>query len=412
MENAVTNEDRIFAYIESSWPAMVELEALLTAIPAIAPEFGGDGEYKKAAALERWLRNRGFSDIMRYDAPDPRVSSGRRPNLVATIGGIEDSRLWIISHIDVVPEGGRDMWKSDPFKLEFHDGAVWGRGVEDDQQGIVSSIFAALTFLDTGIKPRRTLKLLFVADEESGSVHGMQYLLKSEKLFRKDDFIVIPDGGNSRGTNIEVAEKSILWMKILTKGKQSHAAVPDQGVNAFLAASDLALRLHAMESEVCRERDDLFEPDRSTINPTKKEANVQNINTIPGDDVFDVDMRILPRYPLDLIIEESEKRMRAIEKTYDVVVSYEILQRNESRATAVDSPVVEPLSEAIRGTYLVEPKTMGVGGGTVGAYLRRSDFDVVIWCRQDGTAHQPNENASVANIVGDAKVFALLASGR
>jgi len=405
----MTNKEKLFAWLDGSTKGIVELESLLTAIPALAPESGGDGELKKAEALEAWLRKHGITDIVRYDSPDPRVSSGKRPNLVATIKGArDDGRVWIMSHTDVVPEGDRGMWKSDPYKVEEHDGKLWGRGVEDNQQGLVSGVFTALAFLENGIVPPRTIKLLFVADEEVGSVHGIQYLLKTQKLFRPDDFIFVPDGGSATGTDIEVAEKNILWMKVTTKGAQTHASMPDKGANAFLAACDLALRLHAMEKEVYPAHDKLFDPDYSTINPTKKEANVPNVNTIPGDDVFCMDMRILPCYPLDGVLAESEKRMRDIEKQYRVKVSYEILQRNESKATPADAPVVKELSKAIREVYKVEPKAIGIGGGSVAAYLRNAGFDSVVWSRLDETAHQPNESCKLENVIGDAKVFAAL----
>jgi succinyl-diaminopimelate desuccinylase len=405
----MTNKEKLFAWLDGSTKGIVELESLLTAIPALAPESGGDGELRKAEALEAWLRKHGITDIVRYDSPDPRVPSGKRPNLVATIKGArDDGRVWIMSHTDVVPEGDRGMWKSDPYKVEEHDGKLWGRGVEDNQQGLVSGVFAALAFLENGIVPPRTIKLLFVADEEVGSVHGIQYLLKTQKLFRPDDLIFVPDGGSATGTDIEVAEKNILWMKVTTKGAQTHASMPDKGANAFLAACDLALRLHAMEKEVYPAHDKLFDPDYSTINPTKKEANVPNVNTIPGDDVFCMDMRILPCYPLDGVIAESEKRMRDIEKQYRVKVSYEILQRNESKATPADAPVVKELSKAIREVYKVEPKAIGIGGGSVAAYLRNAGFDSVVWSRLDETAHQPNEYCKLENVIGDAKVFAAL----
>jgi succinyl-diaminopimelate desuccinylase len=405
----MTNKEKVFAWLDGSTKGIVELESLLTAIPALAPESGGDGELKKAEALEAWLRKHGITDIVRYDSPDPRVPSGKRPNLVATIKGArDDGRVWIMSHTDVVPEGDRGMWKSDPYKVEEHDGKLWGRGVEDNQQGLVSGVFAALAFLENGIVPPRTIKLLFVADEEVGSVHGIQFILKTQKLFRPDDLIFVPDGGSATGTDIEVAEKNILWMKVTTKGAQTHASMPDKGANAFLAACDLALRLHAMEKEVYPAHDKLFDPDYSTINPTKKEANVPNVNTIPGDDVFCMDMRILPCYPLDGVIAESEKRMRDIEKQYRVKVSYEILQRNESKATPADAPVVKELSKAIREVYKVEPKAIGIGGGSVAAYLRNAGFDSVVWSRLDETAHQPNEYCKLENVIGDAKVFAAL----
>jgi succinyl-diaminopimelate desuccinylase len=408
----MTDKEKVFGWLDKSGRSIVELEALLTAIPALAPESGGEGEVKKAEALEAWLRAHGIADIVRYDSPDPRVPSGKRPNLVATIKGKSDAgRVWIMSHTDVVPEGDRGMWKSDPYKVEEHDGKLWGRGVEDNQQGLVSGVFAALAFLESGIVPPRTIKLLFVADEEVGSVHGIQFLLKTQKLFRPDDLIFVPDGGSATGTDIEVAEKNILWMKVTTKGAQTHASMPDKGANAFLAACDLALRLHAMEKEVYPARDKLFDPDYSTINPTKKEANVPNVNTIPGDDVFCMDMRILPCYPLDGVLAESEKRMREIEKQYKVKVSYEILQRNESKATPADASVVKVLSKAIREVYKVEPKAIGIGGGSVAAYLRNAGFDAVVWSRLDETAHQPNENCKLENAIGDAKVFASVVLG-
>ncbi|MCX8013800.1 MAG: M20 family metallo-hydrolase, partial [Rectinema sp.] len=271
------------------------------------------------------------------------------------------------------------------------------------------SVFAALAFVKNGIMPQRTIKLLFVADEEVGSTYGIQYLLAHHALFTKDDLIVIPDGGSADGTEIEVAEKNLCWLKIITKGKQTHAAMSDKGANAFLAASDLAIRLHRLEKTLFTARNPLFNPDRSTVNPTKKEANVPNVNTIPGEDVFYVDMRLLPVYPVSLALKEIGMLARAVEAEYGVQITLEVVQQNESRATPPNAPVVTLLAEAVRAVYGVEARPIGIGGGTVGAYLRKAGFDCVVWSRMNETAHQPNENADIANIKGDAKVFAELA---
>lgn len=397
-------------FIDNSTDGIIELETLLTSIPALAPESGGQGELDKAIALEEWLRRQGITDLVRYDAPDTRVSSGIRPNIIATIPGKTDvSRVWIMTHLDVVPEGERALWKSDPWKVVVQGGSVIGRGVEDNQQGLVSSVFAALAFVRQGIVPEKTIKLLFVADEEVGSKYGIQYLVAEHDLFRKEDLIIIPDGGNADGSEIEVAEKNILWLKISTKGKQTHAAMPDKGANAFLAASDLAVRIHRLEFTSFTARNSLFEPDRSTVNPTKKEPNVPNVNTIPGDDVFYVDMRILPQYPVAMALEEVRKLAAAVEAEYRVKVEVSVVQSNESRATAADAPVVRTLAAVVREVYGVDAKPIGIGGGTVGAYLRKAGFDCVVWARMNETAHQPNESAELANIKGDAKVFARLA---
>jgi succinyl-diaminopimelate desuccinylase len=405
----MTMKEKAFKWLEGSVDGIVELESLLTSIPAVAPESGGHGEMRKAESLIGWLGSKGIHEIERFDAPDPRVTGGKRPNVVATIpGAVDDGRVWIMSHLDVVPEGDRSMWRTDPFKVVYKDGRVYGRGVEDNQQGIVGSIFAALSIAAAGGMPAHTVKLLFVADEEVGSTYGIQYLVKTQKLFRKDDVIIIPDGGNAQGTEIEVAEKNLCWLRAITKGKQCHGSTPDEGANAFLAACDLALRVHDLERTVFTARDPLFSPDRTTLSPTKKEANVPNINTIPGDDAFCFDMRILPQYPIDMVLAEVSRVMREVEAKYGVKMSYEIAQRTESKATSAEAPVVKRLSKAIREVYGVEAKPIGIGGGTVGAYLRNEGLDCVVWARIEETAHQPNESALLDNIIGDAKVFASL----
>lgn len=52
---------------------------------------------------------------------------------------------------------------------------------------------------------------------------------------------------------------------------------------------------------------------------------------------------------------------------------------------------------------------MGVGGGTVAAYLRNKGYSAVVFSKLDDMAHQPNEYSSIKNTLGDAKVFALVA---
>ncbi|MBQ6566667.1 MAG: M20/M25/M40 family metallo-hydrolase, partial [Treponema sp.] len=131
--------DALKDFLESSGKDMVELERLLTSRPALAPESGGDGELEKLSALEEYLKKNGITRLERYDAKDSRVSGGIRPNLVATIpGNRDDYSIWLCAHLDVVPTGAMKLWESDPWTLLEKDGKIYGRGVEDNQQGLVS----------------------------------------------------------------------------------------------------------------------------------------------------------------------------------------------------------------------------------------------------------------------------------
>ena len=99
-------KEKIFRFIDNSAGLAIELETALTGIPAVSPDSGGEGELDKCLFLESWLRAQGIDQLERYDAPDSRAKGGVRPSLAATIPGRADtSRLWIMSHIDVVPPG-------------------------------------------------------------------------------------------------------------------------------------------------------------------------------------------------------------------------------------------------------------------------------------------------------------------
>lgn len=399
--------DKICRRIDSTRNDMVDLQVKLASIPAIAPSSGGEGEAKKAEFLVDYLGKCGFVDIEVIKAPDLDAPAGYRPNILAYYRGKSSAKtIWVMSHTDVVPAGELSLWSGDPFKPWIEAGKIFGRGVEDNQQDMVASIFAVKAFQTLGLKPQYDIGLALVADEETGSDKGIGYVLKHSQAFRKKDLILVPDAGNEDGTMIEVAEKSILWLKFKTLGKQTHGSMPEKGINAFKAASFLITELNKLY-EIFPHNDPVFDPPISTFEPTKKEANVPNINTIPGEDVFYMDSRILPKYK----VEEVEAKMRQIvariEKKFKVKISIEEHQKAVAAPpTPVQAPVVKALKKAVKEVYGKPGKAMGIGGGTVAALFRREGYEAACWSRLDETAHQPNEYCIIENMVGDAKVFA------
>jgi succinyl-diaminopimelate desuccinylase len=404
----MTDLQRIFERIEANRPNMVELQKLLSSIPAVAPESEGDGETAKAEALVGWLRKIGISDIELIEAPDDRVSSGKRPNIIATISGSDDKqRLWIMTHLDVVPPGEESLWETSPFQVVEKDGRLIGRGVEDNQQSMVASIYAAASILEAGLKPAVTVKLLFVADEEVGSEKGIKYLLAHQDPFKRGDLILVPDMGNPQGSVIEIAEKNILWLKFKTSGKQCHASTPQKGINAFVAGSELVLKIDSL-NQIYPQRNELFDPPVSTFSPTKKESNIPNVNTIPAEDIFYVDCRILPSIDTDEVLKSIEDFTEEIKKTHGVSIEYTVVNQAESPPTPEDTPLVPALKQAVRAVYGREAKVIGIGGGTVASHLRNAGYDTVVWSTVAETAHMPNEYCVVDSMVGDAEVMAHL----
>jgi len=403
---------RVFSEIERQKNEMTQALMELIRIPATAPENAGEGESKKAEKLIQILESIGFNNIERCDAEDSRVPSKKRPNIIAYYHGENSSeRLWIITHMDVVPPGEESLWTvTKPFEPIIKEGRIYGRGSEDNMQSMIASIFAVKALRNLGLKPRRTIALAFVADEEQGSTYGIQHLIK-EGLFKKDDLIIVPDGGNEDGSFIEIAEKSALWFKARTIGKQVHASRPHQGLNAHRIGMEYALALDKMLHEKYSLRDAYFDPPESTIEPTKKDKNVDAVNIIPGEDITYFDCRFLPKYNLDEIINDINKLAEEFEKKTGAKIKFESLQKSVApKPTDANAKIVVMLKEAIRKVRGVEPKVGGIGGGTCAAFFRKIDVPAVVWSTIDETAHQPNEYSKIENIVNDAKIFAFLAT--
>ncbi len=399
---------RLIKQIDGYRDAMIDLQTKLTAIPALSPASGGEGEGKKADFLVDYLRALGFSSIERFDAPDPACAGGR-PNIVTRLKGRDSSRtIWVMTHLDVVPPGDLKLWTGDPWTVRIQDGRIIGRGTEDNHQGVVSGIFAVKALMDLSTVPAHDVALIFVSDEETGSQWGIHWVLKEHaQLFGREDLIIVPDAGNPEGTMIEVAEKSICWIRFEVKGKQVHASTPEKGINASLAASHLIVRLHRKLRLQFKLKDRVFDTPFSTFEPTKKEPNVPNINTIPAEDVFYFDCRVLPSYSLEDVAEAVKAQCEAVQKQFGVTVTFDYPQIQQAApATPVDAPVVLALQKAVKDIYHRKAKPMGIGGGTVAAIFRRAGFNAAVWARIEDAAHQPDEYCLIDNLLGDAKVFA------
>ena len=403
--------ETLFTKINDLEEDSVDLMKGVIAINSVGPANEGPGEQELAEFLKNYLIEKGIKKVSNYPVPDDRVANGERPNLVAMLPGKNpDKTLWILSHTDIVPAGDLSKWDTDPFNALVKNGRIYGRGSEDNHQGSVSSILMARAFIETGIQPEINIGLVFMADEETGSQYGLTYLMEHHsELFLKDDLIIIPDAGEPDGNMIEVAEKSILWVRFKTVGKQVHASTPDLGVNAFRAASNLVVRLENLHN-IYNLENSVFSPPRSTFEPTKKEANVPNVNTIPGEDVFYLDCRILPDYKIDEVLSKIREMTEEIEKSFHVKIKISTEQCEQAApATDVSAPIVKLLTSAVKKVYHVEARPRGIGGGTVAAIFRRKGYPVAVWATLDDLAHQPNEYCIISNLINDAKVFTLCA---
>ncbi len=391
---------------EKEW--ILDVLEELVAINSVNPANDGPGEKEKCAYLEKLIKSWGY-DLVRYSPKDDKGIE--RPSLIVKVNGKDRSKtIWIIAHVDTVTPGDLTKWDSNPFELKVEeledDVKVYGRGVNDNGVGIMSSLLLLKRMKEQSLVPNYNLAIAFFSDEEAGSRYGMYWVLENTDEFKAGDFAVVPDAGNEDGSWIEIAEKGILWAKVEVRGKQAHSSMPHLGINAHLHSMRFNHLMYERLHDKFNAENDLFTPPWSTFQPTKKELNVEGINTIPGNDVVYWDCRILPEYDIQDVLEEMRAFGRSYSHQFGVSVDVETIMTEGASAVNLNSWIVKRLQESVTEALRIKPRLVGIGGGTFAGILRKKNIESVVWSVQNETsAHQTNEWELVSSYTKTADVF-------
>lgn len=389
--------------IEGYGKEITETLSKVIAIKSISPKSGGEGELKRAQFLESFLKEMGVKP-QRYDYKDD--MGAIRSSVVVKYGSC-DQTIWIIGHIDTVSEGDRSLWKTDPFKATVMNGRIYGRGAADNGQGTMICLYVLKALKESGASLKYNVGLVLAADEEIGSVYGLQKLLK-ENIFKDGDMFIVPDWGTPKGDMIEVGEKSLLWLKFTVTGEQAHASTPNMGVNAFRYASLYICMADELLHRKYNKASKIFDPQVSTFEMTKHEKNVDSTNIMPGKDVFYIDCRVLPEYDVNEITKDLRELAKRPEFKKVKIDVEEFMKQEAAPPTREDSAIAKMLENSLLSVRGIKAKKIGIGGGTCAAFVRRAGYDSVVYGTQDDVAHQPNEYVVLNNIINDAKTVAQL----
>lgn len=305
-------EDKISSWVDAHRDEFLSDLAQLIAIPSVRGEAAPDAPFgaeprralDAAAAL---CRKYGFSTEIHGGAIATADYNG------------EAAALDILGHLDVV--GAGDGWDTDPFTATpGDDGCLYGRGVDDDKGPVVEALYAMRCLKELGVELRHGCRLIMGTDEECGSGDLPYYykdhapapntftpdtgfpVYNTEKgtyhptITRKwpEDSESLPRLVSATGgfrINVVPAEaKAVIYgldapgalklaaptadkcgvellasdvpggCEILVRGKQTHAAYPQSGVNGITALLAVvgALPLSGAAWEAVRELGRLF----------------------------------------------------------------------------------------------------------------------------------------------------------
>jgi acetylornithine deacetylase/succinyl-diaminopimelate desuccinylase-like protein len=179
-------------------------------------------------------------------------ASAERPNLVADLRGSEPGpTLCFLGHVDTVLADASE-WQHDPWSGDVADGYLWGRGALDMKSQVAAEAVAGVALARQGWRPARgTLKLVFVADEETGGDVGAHWLCANHPDLVRSDMLINEGGGESfeyggaRRYGVCCAEKGIFRFNVTAHGAAGHASLPRTGDNALLKLAPVLAALAA-----------------------------------------------------------------------------------------------------------------------------------------------------------------------
>ena len=173
-----------------------------------------------------------------------------RPNLVADLRGAgEGPTLCFLGHVDTVLANPSE-WAHDPWGGEVIDGYLWGRGALDMKSQVAAEAVAAAQLARGGWRPEYGhLKLVFVADEETGGDVGAHWLTDNHPDRVRCDMLLNEGGGEHfdwdgrRHYGVCCGEKGIFRFTLTARGVAGHASLPRTGENALLKLGPALERL-------------------------------------------------------------------------------------------------------------------------------------------------------------------------
>lgn len=364
------------------------------------------------------------------------VSAPGRANLVAELPAETDAKpLILLNHTDVVPVEA-DQWQVEPYAGVLKDGYIWGRGALDMKGMGILELLAVLTLKRRGVRLRRPVRFLAVADEEAGSDYGVEWLDREHPDLIDGAFVINEGGygaqsylGSERPMfGVSMAEKSPLWLTLKATGRPGHGSAPhddnvlDRMVRAmrriqawerpFLLTPPVSESLRAAYAEGYLDIDpekaaaaEVAERHRTlrpllmnTISATGLSSGVKH-NVIPATASASIDCRLLPGYERDRFLKELRDVID------DPKVEVETAFASESPWTSPDAELHAAIHEvcgAVLPDAAVLPRV--TAGFTDSRTFRRRGVaaygfvPMLLGPEEQGGMHGNNERISLENL--------------
>lgn len=290
----------------------VNLLRKLIATPSFSKE-----EERTAVLIEDFLKEKGI--------PFQR----KKNNIWAFNQYFDESKPTVLlnSHHDTVKPN--KSWTLDPFEPVEADGKLFGLG-SNDAGGCLVSLIATFCYFYSRTDLKYNVALATTAEEEISGKEGLEIVVPELPAIA---FAIV---GEPTQMHLAIAEKGLLVLDCVARGKSGHAA-REEGDNAiYKALKDIQW--------VTGYR---FSKESPTLGPIKMSVTIINAgtqhNVVPDVCTFTIDVRVTEQYTLEEIIETIKQNC------VSEVIPRSIRLRPSSIPS--DHPIVQAGVELGRTTY-------------------------------------------------------------
>jgi len=379
--------------------------------------------------------------------------------------GEGDELLGVLTHVDVVPEGKLEDWEFPPFAGIIDNGLLHGRGSVDDKGPLVSVLYGLSAVRNLELPVSKRVRVLFGTNEESGW-GGIKYYLDHEEMpssgFSPDGMFTVVNrekgitvaalkkrfhesqrrgihlrslSGGSVPNMVPDRAEAVLFVErsmrdvvlklfegfcrehsqykidleekedevlIWADGKAAHAMAPEQGANAI---AQLLQFLSTLPSEGQAVFEFIRMLDTKVGMDWKDEMSgslTLNMGTIRADETEGevvLDIRSPVTYTCRQVVE-------ALEAGFDGTGTKVVVRSiKEPLFVSPDHPLVETLAKVYTEATGRAPVLHAIGGGTYARAIKNCVCFGSVYPDEKVTAHQPNEQVTVEDLILNAKVY-------
>ena len=360
--------------------------------------------------VDQWVPD--LDELAKHPAFYPaegRDFSGR-PNVVGVYEGDPAARSLLFNgHVDTIPFTPVGDWQFDPLSGELRDGRILGRGSSDMKGGLAAMTMALKTLLDTGLRPRGSVILEYVIDEE---VSGLGTLACVTRGYKADAGISL----ETSDLHVQPACIGRLWFVVEVRGKPAGISRRWEAINALDKGYKIARAIEDLEGIRVETLTHPLFPDNRGALPCavgKFEAG-HYASATPDRAVLRGSMGLLPQEDIEQVKRDFAAFIDSVcaldpwLKTHPPRVWFEGLIA-EGAEIPVDHPIVTTVANGFTQVTGTAPTISGRMGAADTRFLIRHGETPTVIFGPGVTAqmHATNEWLPLENLVVATKTLAL-----